>query len=282
MISYTDLGEKWGQVRATASRLAISILDRWPRRFEGLRTPEQIPAASRLKIRFLGSALRVRKLLQFSDILMPASTLSIAVAIRNRVTAARKASVWTPEDFADLGPRTAVDQALHRLVASGKLRRIARGLYDIPGVNRLTRKQTSPDPRAVIDALARKNNVRVLVDGITAANDLGLTNAVPARITVLTAARIRPVNLGELTIEFRHATPSRLYWAGRPAMRYVQALDWLRDMLTSDDGQLRPRLLSILRDPQHGKAIRDDLRTNLSALPDWMREIVRGLLHELG
>jgi len=44
---------------ATASRLAISILDRWPRRFEGLLTPEQIPAASRLKIRFQGSALRV-------------------------------------------------------------------------------------------------------------------------------------------------------------------------------------------------------------------------------
>jgi len=210
---------------------------------------------------------------------MPASTLSIAAAIRNRVTAARKGRVWTPEDFADLGPRTGVDQALHRLVASGKFRRIARGLYDVPGTNRLTGKPTSPDPRAVIDALARKNNVRVLVDGITAANDLGLTNAVPARITILTDARIRPVILGKLTIEFRHAAPSRLYWAGRPAMRVVQALIWLRDILPSDDGRLRRRLLSILRDPQHGKAIRDDLRTNLSAMPDWMREIVRDLLY---
>lgn len=133
----------------------------------------------------------------------------------------------------------------------------------------------------MIDALARKNNVRVLVDGITAANDLGLTDAVPARITVLTDARLRPVTLGKLVITFRHAAPSRLYWAGRPAMRYVQALDWLRDLLPSDDGRLRRRLLSILRDAQHGKAIRDDLRTNLSALPDWMREIVRNLLHEL-
>ena len=96
-----------------------------------------------------------------------------------------------------------MDQALHRLVASGKLRRIARGLYDLPGTNRLTGKPTSPDPRAVIDALARKNNVRVLVDGITAANDLGLTDAVPARITVLTDARLRPVSLGKLTIDFQ-------------------------------------------------------------------------------
>jgi hypothetical protein len=174
-----------------------------------------------------------------------------------------------------------VDQALHRLVAAEKLRRIAWGFYDIPGTNRLTGKPTSPDPRAVIDAVARKSNVRVLVDGITAANDLGLTDAVPARITVFTDARLRPITLGKLTISFRHAAPRRLYWADRPAMRFVQALDWLRDMLPSDDGQLRRRLVSILRDPDHGRAIRDDLRAGFSALPEWMREIVRELLHEL-
>jgi hypothetical protein len=63
-------------------------------------------------------------------------------------------------------------------------------------------------------------------------------------------------------------------------MRFVQALDWLRDMLRSDDGQLRRRLVSILGDPEHGKAIRDDLTTGLSALPEWMRQIVRDLLPE--
>jgi hypothetical protein len=211
---------------------------------------------------------------------MPTTSPSIASTIRNRIADQRKVRVWTPEDFADLGPRTAVDQILHRLVAAGKLRRIARGFYDIPGTNRLTGKPTSPDHRAVIDALARKNNVRVIVDGITAANDLGLTDAVPARTTVFTDARLRPVTLGNLTIDFRHAAPSRLYWAGHPAMRFVQALDWLRDMLPSDDGRLQRRLLSILRDPAHGRAIRDDLGAGLSALPEWMREIVRDLLHE--
>ena len=52
----------------------------------------------------------------------------------------------------------------------------------LPGINRLTGKPTYPNPRDVIDALARKGKVRVVVDGITAANDLGLTDAVPARI----------------------------------------------------------------------------------------------------
>ena len=121
----------------------------------------------------------------------PAS--SIPAAIRDRISAPAQPRVWTPEDFADLGPRTAVDQALHRLVASRNLRRIARGFYDTPQDNRLTGKPTYPNPRDVIDALARKGKVRVVVDGLTAANDLGLTDAVPARIGVLTDGRLRPI-----------------------------------------------------------------------------------------
>jgi hypothetical protein len=63
-------------------------------------------------------------------------------------------------------------------------------------------------------------------------------------------------------------------------MRFVQALHWLRDMLPSDDGNLRKRLVSILNDPDHGQTIQDDLRSGLSALPEWMRMIVRDLLRQ--
>ena len=209
---------------------------------------------------------------------MSTQASSIPGAIRDRTSASAQPHVWIPEDFADLGPRTVVDQALHRLVASKSLRRIARGFYDIPRDNRLTGKPTHPNPRDVIDALARKGKIRVVVDGLTAANDLGLTDAVPARIGVLTDGRLRPITLGNLTLDFKAAAPSRLYWAGRPAMRFVQALHWLRDMLPSDDGSLRKRLVSILKDADHGQAIQDDLRDGLHALPEWMRIIVRDLL----
>lgn len=211
---------------------------------------------------------------------MPIQPTSIPAAIQNRISAPPNPRVWTPDDFADLGPRTAVDQALHRLVASKNLRRIARGFYDAPQLNRLTGKPTYPNPRDVIDALARKGNLRVVVDGITAANDLGLTDAVPARIGVLTDGRLRPITLGNLTLDFQYAAPSRLYWAGRPAMRFVQALHWLRDMLPSDDGTIWRRLLALLKDPSDGQAIQDDLRNGLSALPEWMRMIVRDLLRQ--
>lgn len=189
-------------------------------------------------------------------------------------------AVWTPADFAEFGGRAAVDKVLQRLAAAGDLRRIDRGLYDRPRPNRLTGRDTVPDYRAVIRAVTRRDQSRFVVDGMTAANDLGLTPAVPARIEVLVDARLKPIKLGAQEIHFKSAAPSRLYWAGRPAMRIVQALHWLQDVLTRPDERERVarHLRRILADPEHGPALRDDLRQGFSALPIWMQEFLRDLI----
>jgi len=133
---------------------------------------------------------------------------------------------------------------------------------------------------AIIDAVARREKARFLPDGITAANQLGLTDAVPAKVTVHTDARLRPIHLDSLVINFKPTAPSRLYWAGRPAMRIVQALHWLHDMLPAGGDSILQRIRRILDDPKQGAAIRDDLRSGLDALPAWMRELVTGLLQD--
>ncbi|MGB6103216.1 MAG: DUF6088 family protein [Pusillimonas sp.] len=184
--------------------------------------------------------------------------------------------VWTPTDFSHLGSRDAVDKALQRLVAAGQLRRIDRGLYDQPKVNSLTKKAAAPDYRAIVDAIARRDQLRLLVDGMTAANDLGLTDAVPARVTIHTDARRRTIQLDNLTITFKLTAPSRLYWAGRPAMRVVQALHWLKDTLSSDKPRIIKRLTQLLADTQ-GDAIRQDLIAGFNTLPAWMQAIIREL-----
>jgi hypothetical protein len=185
--------------------------------------------------------------------------------------------VWVPTDFASLGSRDAIDKTLQRMALTGELRRIDRGLYDRPKLNRLTKRPTSPDYRAVVEAIARRDQLRLLVDGMTAANDLGLTDAVPARVTIHTDARRRAVQLDNLIIEFKQTAPSRLYWAGRPAMRIVQALHWLKDTLSSDHDRIVNRLGSVLADPVHGAAICQDLLDGFSVLPAWMQSLVREL-----
>ncbi len=156
--------------------------------------------------------------------------------------------------------------------------RVDRGLYYVPRHNSLTKKPTVPDYAAVIDAVARRDQARVVVDGLTAANDLGLTTAVPARIVVLTDARVRPITLGRQQIRFQAAAPSRLYWAGRLAIRIVQALHWLQDMLGSDRPRVVAQLQRVLEDRAHGDTLRADLRQGLPTLPTWMQSVVREVL----
>lgn len=185
--------------------------------------------------------------------------------------------VWVPTDFAHLGSRDAIDKTLQRMVLAGGLRRIDRGLYDRPRLNGLTQRPATPDYRAVMEAIARRDQLRLLVDGMTAANDLGLSNAVPARVTIHTDTRRRAVQLDNLTIEFKQTAPSRLYWAGRPAMRIVQALYWLKDTLVSERASVLSKLGSVLADPVHGAAICQDLLDGFSMLPAWMQSLVREL-----
>jgi hypothetical protein len=210
---------------------------------------------------------------------MPTPAQNLAPQILDQISSDNH-TVWTANDFLHLGSRAAVDKALQRLTASGQIRRIDRGLYDRHQVNRLTGKARAPDPSGILDAIARRDQTRLLIDGITAANDLGLTTAVPARINVLSDARLRPIILGRQEIIFKQAAPSRLYWAGRPAMRVVQSLHWLHDVLDTKNPSTLARLRSILADPTHGPTIRQDLHEGLSAMPIWMQDIVRQLLHE--
>ena len=212
---------------------------------------------------------------------MTHATPNLKTAILNRV---RKdaSKVWMPRDFLDLGGRDVTDKTLQRLAQAGRLRRISRGLYDKPSYNKLMQKDNPPDTRKIIDAIARRDQIRVLVDGMTAANDLGFTNAVPAKVIVHTDARIKPILLGNMKITFKPTAPSKLYWANRPAMRVVQALHWLRNMMGRDDNDaiFNRRLKDILFHPKYGKSIRDDLRAGFLTLPIWMQDMLRPLLDE--
>ncbi len=208
------------------------------------------------------------------------SDLKAAVLQRIQRDAPRK--VWTPSDFLDLGSRDAIDKALQRLTTAKQLRRIDRGLYDRPAFNKLTQKSNPPDPRSVIDALGRRDQVRMLVDGLTAANDLGLTDAIPAKIVVHSDARRRALRLGNVTISFRPTAASKLFWAGRPAMRVVQALHWMRDLLSREGeaSRVRRKLRRLLDDPVAGPPLKADLIDGLTTVPTWMQVYLKTVLQD--
>ena len=202
--------------------------------------------------------------------------------IIKRISKADSGNVWTPIDFLDLGTRDAIDKALQRLTINHELRRINRGLYDRPKVNTLTGQLSVPNYQKIIDVIARRDSIRILLDGLTAANDLGLTHAVLGKVVVHTDGRLRPIKLGNLTIQFKLTTPGKLYWAGRPAMRIVQALYWLHDsfagLSNTEQKSIQKKLIRILQDAKQGNIICKDLKNGLHLMPIWMQKWIQELL----
>jgi hypothetical protein len=70
---------------------------------------------------------------------------TIVGKIKSRIRGNGRGWVFSPNQFLDLGNRSAVGVALHRLAREGVIRRLARGLYDYPKRDR--RYGTlAPDP----------------------------------------------------------------------------------------------------------------------------------------
>jgi hypothetical protein len=182
--------------------------------------------------------------------------------IMKRARANGRGRVFTPSDFLDVAGRAAVDQALSRLVKAGKLRRLARGLYDFPKVHPKL-GPLSPAPDDVAQALARETGSQVQIPGARAANALGLSTQVPAKSIYLTDGPSRRVALGKRIVDLRHASPKHLIAPGSPAGTVVQALRHVGPMRAAD----------IVRIAAHRLSASDKKTLATAALqaPAWMR-----------
>ena len=179
--------------------------------------------------------------------------------------------VFTPKDFLDLGSRGSVDQALSRLVKARQLRRVGHGLYDMPRMSNVLKRPAPVDWDAAIAALARRDGVRIMPDGMVAANQLGLTNAVPAKASYVTDGPTRTLQIDGRTVWFRHASPNVMQWAGKPAAPVAQALRWL-----GPDNAADPQVISTLR--RHlPDDVKNDLMQNSGGVPGWALPLAQSI-----
>jgi len=118
--------------------------------------------------------------------------------------------------MSDVGARAATDQALGRLVRDGSIRRLARGLYDLPQVHPIL-GLLSPNPDAVAAAAAEQVGHRLQISPARAANALGLSSQVPAKMVYLTDGSSRKIKVGQQVIYLKHAGPRALLGAGTKA-----------------------------------------------------------------
>jgi hypothetical protein len=114
----------------------------------------------------------------------------------------------------------------------------------------------------------RKSRAQWQFSGAYAANALGLSDQVPAKIVILTGGVSRRVMLGKLTLSFRHASPCNLLGAGRTSGLVIQALRYL------GKGEITPRRLEHLRRSLDART-KTDLRFLQPKVPVWMRPMIQ-------
>lgn len=186
----------------------------------------------------------------------------------------RKGRHWafTPADFANLDNPRSVGMALTRLTREGLIRRIGRGLYDRPHRHPIL-GQVGASAEAVVEALKRGRHLRILPSPQVAANQLGLTTQVPARMIYQTDGAPARISLGKQEIVFRRNTGKTLALADRASGWVAQGLRAVgKDHVT-------PETIRHLRDRLDAPA-RRELLADLTKVPAWMRPIFEEIAHD--
>lgn len=197
---------------------------------------------------------------------------SIDTRIGRSVQRGEPGTVYTAATFTSLGSRAAIDKALQRLVTQGTLRRLSRGLYDKPRRDAVL-GPLWPSVDAVIQAVVGKHKLRVQPAGMYAANLLGLSEQVPAKVVLLTDGASRSVRAGPMQITLKRTSPRNMAAANRLSGLVIQAFKSLGPKhITADRlARLRKTLPA---------AERAQLLTDLELAPEWMRPMLRELAQD--
>uniref|UniRef100_E6PIT2 Uncharacterized protein n=1 Tax=mine drainage metagenome TaxID=410659 RepID=E6PIT2_9ZZZZ len=183
--------------------------------------------------------------------------------------------VFTTRDVLNSTPgatRELVDQVISRMVRSGELQRISRGLFSRPKVHPQL-GPLSPDTQDIAAAVERSIGMPVFPSGAFALNALHLSTQVPAKPEFMTAGPSRTIYIGKLPIRLKHASARRFRIKTYIAQLVIEALRAL------GQGQVTEKTIKTIRDTI-AKSDRDVLRNHIGDAPVWMQAHLRRIAAE--
>ena len=197
-------------------------------------------------------------------------TESLTKIITSRVEAKGRGWCFTAQDFLDLGNYHAVRKTLARLTQVGLINRLAEGMYYYPRHHNVL-GELPIQTDAIIDAMQRAHQIRCQPSGAYAANLLGLSDQVPAKITILTDGTSKKMKIGNREIQFKRTVPKTMATAGTITGLIIQAIKHIgKDHITSEHiRQLKKRLSQ------------DDINTlkkNAYLAPAWIAKLIKSEL----
>ena len=181
--------------------------------------------------------------------------------------------VFSSSDLLGRVSRQQADNALSELVKKGKIRRVARGIYDYPGYSELLQKQLSPDIDLVARAYSRKNNWRIEISGEAALNLLGLSTQVPGRYIYLSDGPSREYDILGQTLAFKKSNLKNIGFKYRESTLLVQAIKALGK--AHIDNKAIDKMRQYIEPLKRPKIVKDT-----QSATDWVHAVVQQVCRE--
>lgn len=168
--------------------------------------------------------------------------------IRQAIANQPQGAVFSSADFLSAGTRAAVDQALYRMMRSGVISRVSRGLYAAAG--------QSIKAQTVATAVAHKTGERV---GFVPSEERRDVLVVP------TSGPSRTVKAAGHTVQFRRMSQRKVQLAASPKGRVLLAL-WTRGI---------KNLTTIEIKRETGDWLEKDIDSYAAMIPAWLRTAIQ-------
>ena len=163
--------------------------------------------------------------------------------------------------------------ALIRLIETGTIRRVIRGIYDYPRFSELLNQELAPDIHQVAQALARKFGWRIQPDGTAAMNLIGLSTQVPSQYVFQSDGPNRSYKVGKTSILFKHTALKEIGFNHPESGIIVQALKSLGEERISSKVVEQIRLW--LPAAKRGKVLKDTERVT-----GWVYSAIKKICRE--
>ncbi len=170
-----------------------------------------------------------------------------------------------PDSFLPIDTRHA-SNVLAELANTGVLTRVAFGIYVKPEISRFG--PVMPSLYEIAEAVAKRDDAKLLPHGTTAENYLGFSTQVPMNVVYLTSGTPRKLHIGNRTITFKHRVPSTFAYKGHIMPVLVLALQSIgKDNM--DDEKISVVYSVLKKNPEEST-----WQNDISHAPAWIRKII--------
>lgn len=194
-------------------------------------------------------------------------------SVENKILASLKkcgrGTVFFPDRFARISSSESVRKALTSLVEKEEIIRVSRGIYCYPKTDKvLGLGPLMPSVDDIVDAIAKRDHMKVAPTGVHAQNLLGLSTQVPMNFVYLTNGWSRKLSvLNGIPVKLKQTALKNLSFNSRLAMLITFALKDIGQGNVTDEQIIR--IHKLLANETKESIIQD-----LALMPVWIRQII--------